>query len=295
MVILNWNIDGFNQQEDLLQLLVEEFGVHIFILQESKVRISEIFGTSNKWQDWNIEFLLEEHVAKTFEERTRLHQRSCQYGLTVATRKNIGVDVKFMNKIDNSHFSFLIDNILFSNIYLPQQGFPNSILNTAISKWSTTIENAPKFNYFWSAGDFNTSFEKSNNGRKKIIEDHMEKYRLTRTAPNIPSNYTANGNTIIDYAIHSPELRTTVTPLTNEDYPLNTSTHIPLLFEVEYEQDQKSTRCDISYVFPDFPVFPDILMFPDFPVLPDFLDFKVFLNSQISKCSLILLDFTRFY
>ena len=43
-----------------------------------------------------------------------------------------------------------------------------------------------------------------------------------------------------------------------------------------HKQDQKSTRCDISYVFPDFPVFPDILMFPDFPVLPDFLNFKVF-------------------
>ena len=47
------------------------------------------------------------------------------------------------------------------------------------------------------------------------------------------------------------------------------------------KQDQKSTRCDISYVFPDFPVFPDILMFPDFPVLPDFLDFKVFLNFSV--------------
>ena len=52
--------------------------------------------------------------------------------------------------------------------------------------------------------------------------------------------------------------------------------------EVSKKQDQKSTRCDISYVFPDFPVFPDILMFPDFPVLPDFLDFKVFLNFSVS-------------
>ena len=48
------------------------------------------------------------------------------------------------------------------------------------------------------------------------------------------------------------------------------------------KQDQKSTRCDISHVFPDFPVFLDILMFPDFPVLPDFLDFKVFLNFSVS-------------
>ena len=48
------------------------------------------------------------------------------------------------------------------------------------------------------------------------------------------------------------------------------------------KQDQKSTRCDISYVFQDFPMFPDILIFPDFPVLPDFLEFKVFLNCCVS-------------
>ena len=49
---------------------------------------------------------------------------------------------------------------------------------------------------------------------------------------------------------------------------------MPMMTKVrDKNKTKKSTRCDISYVFPDFPVFPDILMFPDFPVFPDFPDF----------------------
>ena len=60
------------------------------------------------------------------------------------------------------------------------------------------------------------------------------------------------------------------------------------------KQDQKSTRCDISYVFQDYPVFPDILLFPDFPVLPDFLEFKVFLNFSVFLDFLVFPDFPDF-
>ena len=51
------------------------------------------------------------------------------------------------------------------------------------------------------------------------------------------------------------------------------------LVEPLNKKDQKSTRCDISNVFQDFPSFPDFMEFPDFKmfsdlsVFPDFPDF----------------------
>ena len=54
-------------------------------------------------------------------------------------------------------------------------------------------------------------------------------------------------------------------------------THCELCTVLYYfKQDQKSTRCDISYVFPYFPVLPDFKMFLDFPDFEMFLDFPVF-------------------
>ena len=71
-------------------------------------------------------------------------------------------------------------------------------------------------------------------------------------------------------------------------HPWNGNQELSIIYRV-IKQDQKSSRCDISYVFPDFPVFSDIQMFPDF------LHFKVFLNFPVFPDFEMFLDFTRFY
>ena len=69
---------------------------------------------------------------------------------------------------------------------------------------------------------------------------------------------------------------------------------LQLLYKLFKKQDQTSTRCDISYVFQDFPVFPDFTVFPDLPDFWMFLDFLVFPDFTVFLDLLVFPDFWAF-
>ena len=68
----------------------------------------------------------------------------------------------------------------------------------------------------------------------------MNNLGLIRTDPDSNTNFMfmkgGKGESKIDFSCHSAELKTTVRTLDHEEFPLNISTHIPLIYEVEYEK-----------------------------------------------------------
>ena len=52
------------------------------------------------------------------------------------------------------------------------------------------------------------------------------------------TNYNFCGaETTIDYAYHSPELKVTLEVFDHSSFPLNTSSHIPILYTPEYNKE----------------------------------------------------------
>ena len=95
----------------------------------------------------------------------------------------------------------------------------------------------------WTAGDWNLA-EKHSQSRHEALSFHLRKLGLIKTKKASNTNFMCmkggKGESKLDFACHSPELKTVVRTLDHEEFPLNVSTHIPLIYEIDYEKVQAS-------------------------------------------------------
>ena len=76
--------------------------------------------------------------------------------------------VKFMQKEDNSFFSFIRDGIYFSNIYMPQVGRGDNELDKALEKLTQNMTVNRSTNEVFMMGDWNLSTKHSLKRQKTL-------------------------------------------------------------------------------------------------------------------------------
>ena len=101
------------------------------------------------------------------------------------------------------------------------------------------------------------------------------------------TNYNFCGaETTIDYAYHSPELKVTLEVFDHSSFPLNTSSHIPILYTPEYNKEihnENFTEESESYI-PD-PSLPKRIQAPIFiphkKIIPDLFDKELYRHKSL--------------
>ena len=87
------------------------------------------------------------------------------------------------------------------------------------------------------AGDFNVSLnQKKGPERVSLLEEMTNNAGLKKLSPLVTTNYNFCGSqTIIDYSYFSENIKVELTVIDPDKCPLNTSSHVPIIYDVEYD------------------------------------------------------------
>ena len=99
--VLSWNVDDIINQWSLFLLILEIYDPDIILLQETRLRRSQIFDLGNKCEGYRFICLLPEDLLKTRQERLKLSTKRPQYGLVIGLRLNDPTNVEVLKKEDN--------------------------------------------------------------------------------------------------------------------------------------------------------------------------------------------------
>ena len=218
-------------------LLIDRYQPDLIFLNEAKLRKSELFDLNNKSQFYKFYSLLPEDVAKDHEEIMQITRKGVQKGLLIGTRRDDPTTIKVLPKTNNSHFMIIRDNIIFGNIYLPQRKLGSDLYEKGLDAIRASILQNRVGQHLFLVGDYNLG-ETQGPKRHKLIKESFKDMNLIKLEPDVPTNYNFCGaETTIDYAYHSPELKCDLQVIDHESFPLNTSSHVPILYEVIYEKE----------------------------------------------------------
>ena len=151
------------------------------MLQECKLRYSEIVDLNNKSEDYKFHTLLPEHVAKDFKEKLMLTTKKVEYGLAIGVRREDNTKIELLDRVDNGYFAMVRDGVLIMNIYLPQQGRGEDKLTQALAKIKPVLQEHSGMETFL-AGDFNVSLnQKKGPERVSLLEEMTNNAGLKKT------------------------------------------------------------------------------------------------------------------
>ena len=225
------------QQQTVTEVL-NKAKADLILLQEIKTPQIYQQEFAADFKEYKVAFNSKDDHILDIEARTETVRASNQSGTAIMTLKETLPDVN-MKSIGNHRIQIMeAGEVIFMNVYLPCDGhdkldqFLQEVMNI-----DTYLEENLGDKQVIIVGDFNTSKLQARRQRWQAIENLMNKYRLTYNKPSFDTNLNHNGfSTCIDFMLTTEDVKVKkITGMDRSTLPGNTSTHIPVTFDIELD------------------------------------------------------------
>ena len=244
--IMSWNIEDIFLNWYMFVLLLDRFKPSLVFLQETRLYTHQINELSERLPGYTIFTLLPQDLLETMEKRIKFSKKRAVYGLVVAVRDDDPTHIKVLKKDSNSYLAFIRDGIMMASIYMPQQGRGVKAFSMEMNKLASCIEKNCGNNQLFLMGDWNLS-KKHKRQRHEVFDSVTEPWDIVTTKPDTHTNVNFCGSkSCLDWVSHSQDIEVTLEVLSHEKYPMNQSSHAPIIADIEYLRDIDDDGCGSS-------------------------------------------------
>ena len=216
----------------------------LILMQETKVPQYWQEELASEFKDFKLTLNAEDAYLGDILDKVRATTKTQQGGTGVLAANKLGETGIKMSHTHRFH-EVSMGDICIINAYLPCDGagpVRQEEFRQTVSDIGEYLESNAGNRKIIVVGDLNCSRLQQKRSRWQSLESLMSKFNLKPVIPDFTTNYHHNmRETTIDFLMCSREITIkNVRGLTRDTLPGNTSTHIPVIYDIEYEEMVKN-------------------------------------------------------
>ena len=251
---MTFNVDGLEKQCKIVKEVLKRSDPDIMLLQETKANQTFQHEIANEYKKYRFTLNATDEYEDTTADRVMATNKALQAGTGALVSERLGDCPQFKPSPTHRFHEISLPGLCIINVYMPADGAglaKQEDFRQVLADISEYLEENAGSREIIVLGDFNCSKRQQRKSRWRSLEELMDRHNLRATVPDFTTNYNPNyAETTIDLMVSSGGVKVkTITSLDKEVLPGNTSTHIPVVFEVEYDNNVPPTpaaRGDLS-------------------------------------------------